>query len=614
MKRSWKILAVLSAVALLAASVSFAQVPNENYGGWLPSVQSRNIPAGSVVDPGSQLLYIVDTGVNLLNKGFTSAQLASLTPAELMRLHTGNPAWTGRGSETQTNFISITNTHPTRAVTVQFRYFNDMCEDLLDFLVVITCNDTLMFNPMDFEIPGAVLGTTPINAAHRLFGPDVSANFPAIRGLNYRTGRILLFATASGTTTDDDWDAELRFPFELQNTHGWSRQQMTGICNINSPYIGTASGLVPQNLHVFNASAVSFNYLVGHQTVAVPKGFIQGVADDQDAFLAYGLNAWARPAVDLSQDVANTLPTVTDPIGVFGDGDGPPLLVDYLILAGSENQMRRSDTVTRVGGGATVSTTNFYYLRNEVHGGTTELAPEGIAGGQSRYGAMAWNTLHTLDPVNQRAELLSFVDDYDGSKNVAVAAQVAGVNVFDRSYNLTGAQTRYILQIYDNKEQKLSLVGEVPPNISPPPIGQQLANLRLIVDCLQVWILGSREATTLRPGLSIANLYEFTNLVRDGSGSFAGLGATVNPLRDASQGWIRFVRDNRQSRVVGATTQWGGTLAPTATAVSTNTGTPSFVTIGQVVTKFEGFGAAWWMPSSAFDPAVSNAPLTDVSP
>jgi hypothetical protein len=29
------------------------------------SIQSRNIPAGTVVDPGSQVLYIVDTGVNL---------------------------------------------------------------------------------------------------------------------------------------------------------------------------------------------------------------------------------------------------------------------------------------------------------------------------------------------------------------------------------------------------------------------------------------------------------------------------------------------------------------------------------------------------------------------
>ena len=27
------------------------------------SIQSRNIPAGTVVDPGSQVLYIVDTGV-----------------------------------------------------------------------------------------------------------------------------------------------------------------------------------------------------------------------------------------------------------------------------------------------------------------------------------------------------------------------------------------------------------------------------------------------------------------------------------------------------------------------------------------------------------------------
>jgi hypothetical protein len=65
---------------------------------------------------------------------------------------------TGAAGETQTNFISLSNTHPTKAVTIHFRYFNDECEDVLDFLVILTCNDTLLFNPFDFQIPAASLG------------------------------------------------------------------------------------------------------------------------------------------------------------------------------------------------------------------------------------------------------------------------------------------------------------------------------------------------------------------------------------------------------------------------------------------------------------------------
>ena len=54
----------------------------------------------------------------------------------------------------------------------------------------------------------------------------------------------------------------------------------------------------PGNLHVFNASAVAFNYLIGSQT------YVQLVSAEGAAPIsqAYGLNAWTRPAVDLWAD------------------------------------------------------------------------------------------------------------------------------------------------------------------------------------------------------------------------------------------------------------------------------------------------------------------------
>ena len=232
--------------------------------------------------------------------------------------------------------------------------------------------------------------------------------------------------------------------------------------------------------------------------------------------------------------------------------------------------------------------------------------------------------------------LLSFVDDYDGSKNTAVAAMVSGVSIFDRSYNLTGAQTRYILQIYDNMENKLDITTTTPINISPPPTIAPTANLRIIVDCLKVWINGVIDPLTKRYGLRIKDLYDITAVVRDGgsgrhgdaSGSlnndvrpFKGLAYPVNPLEDASQGWIRLVRDNNHTRsrtfsftpaggagptITRTVTVTGGTIAPIDHVIMDNLRHPTFVTIGEINTRFEGFGAAWWAAAAAQDPAASK--------
>lgn len=119
MNRAWKLLSILSLVPILTTSGMMAA--DVNFGAWVPSASSRNIPAGTVVDPGSQLLYIVDTGINIsaaVEAGqFTEAQVAAQNVNGLLGI-------TGAGGEVQTNFISITNTHPTKAVTIHFRYFN----------------------------------------------------------------------------------------------------------------------------------------------------------------------------------------------------------------------------------------------------------------------------------------------------------------------------------------------------------------------------------------------------------------------------------------------------------------------------------------------------------
>ncbi len=198
MNSAWKLLSILSLVSILTTSGMIAA--DVKLGAWNPSTSSRNLPAGTAVDPGSQLLYIVDTGINISaaveNGQFTEADVAAKNVHDLLGI-------TGAPGEVLTNFISVTNTHPIKAVTLHFRYFNDECEDVLDFLIILTCNGTLLFNPFDFEIPVASLGGKPINTQTRIFGPDLSGAFPAIKGDKFASDRFLVSATAAAAVRID---------------------------------------------------------------------------------------------------------------------------------------------------------------------------------------------------------------------------------------------------------------------------------------------------------------------------------------------------------------------------------------------------------------------------
>ena len=243
-------------------------------------------------------MYIVDTGVNLREE-----ERAASGDSELLNEKYGDPlAITNPelfdGDELlpgaiTTSFLTITNTHPTAAVTIHFRYFNDECEDLLDFLVLLTCNDTLIFNPLDFIVP-----ETSFNTKSRILGPAAGILTP-ISSRQYGSGRFLIFATASGTSTNSDDDAEILFGREFKDSHFGAEDAALGDCaNLKTlTYFGSSFGINGNNLHVFNASAVAFNYLIGAQTQATL------VSDpDERIFQAWGLNAWTRPAVDGYQD------------------------------------------------------------------------------------------------------------------------------------------------------------------------------------------------------------------------------------------------------------------------------------------------------------------------
>jgi len=618
---------VVLALALLLPCVMMAQNIIPGYGGWTPEDQTRNIPAGSVQDPGSHLTYIVDTGVNARAIFGPAISGDDVTGNVLTDLGLANASGQLDISKVYASFISITNTHPTQAVTVHFRYFNDNCDDVLDFLVVLTCNDTLIFDPFNFEIPG----TNGENTRDRIFGPLRPGRvLEPITTQIFGSGRFVITAAASGadvehTNASRDSFAEILFPNEYRGLSGECNIQQavaaagstaaisarftdTALTRLetlagryNTPKVvnvGTSPGLVDTNLHVFNASQISFDFLYGHLTTAIPAT----PGTDQ---VSWGLSAWARPTIDAAGDTA---------VGLAGRRDGDSYQVETgNILLGTENYR----LVTGLEATGTAALTNFFFLRNEVHGGN--LFYDSVSeGGFSLYGALGTHSLHPVP--DQTIHLLSVQDDYNGSNNAGIST------IADRSANISPAFTTYVLQIFDNNEDVLTIPPSTQPPISPPRPGAVL-DLKAICFCLRTFLTSTVDADTNVDDITIAELDTFFDVLSP-LGDFDGLLVPVAP--DQSGGWIRFVRDNTNVvRIVrdatinvnaeiggpfpsfpapGVRGVAGGTASVNAARYSdsNNPGGVSFLTIGQHVLTFEGFGASWYLNAAASDARTSE--------
>jgi hypothetical protein len=635
--RRTRLFYLLMALVMLAwvASTAWAQNytdPKADYLDYAGENQSRNIPAGSVNDPGSHLTFLVDTGLNLRERIAPDPGVANAVQA--LGLQTDAQGFATAG-QWYSNFISVVNTHPTQAVTLHIRYYNDNCQDILDFLVVLTCNDTLMFDPFNYNIP-----FTSENTRNRFLysalGPSGAkapgSSLPPINASEWGSGRFLITVAASGASTDTDDDAEILFPYEARNIDKCNMNYQTSL-DANATLEETVAGIAPNvgispsvsanNLHVYDALQISFNFLVGMQTVAVPKAFIPGSSTDQ--FLAYGLNAWARPVINRSNDYDTDL----SPITGYPDGDGPNNVLIGKVVLGSEygydsHQGNSSFTVGTIA-------PNGYYLRNDVHGGDIRPVPDS-PGSYSEFGALGTSAFHAgLDPANAVMHFISVVDDFNGSNNKGCDPNL---NVqCDRSANVGAAYTTYVMQIYDHAEHLLFYTQPPPPPISPLPgcEGPECeVTLKLTCYCLRAFLTDLPSATTNVDDLTIQDLVDFYGpAITQGC---TAVGSTCNPLfegllkgmgvgNDVSGGWIRFVRDNtvtgNVTESVGLAAGLGGavvayddgtsSIRPSGTESDYNNtyDGASFLTVGQQLAKFGGLGAGWWLNSAASCPLVS---------
>lgn len=633
--------------SLLLVFLTPAVMAQAGFGDFPQEVQSTTTPAGTAVEPGSQLLFLLDSGIDA----------SGLDPTSTLRDN-------GITAPAFTNFISITNTNPTDAITLHFRYFNEHCIDVLDFLVVLTCNDTMLIDAFNYTVPG-----TATNVSQRFFGELAGSIAPIPAGV-FGDGRFLLFVTASGDVGNDSGEgndtspvgdrgnyndpedldefADWLFPFELVT------DALVDECPAVDPdTIGlNPGGVNDNNLNIFNSSAISFNFLNGFHTIGVARA--GGLA-------AHGVTAWTRPAVNVSvdldeedssetpdgidfspQDVVGAVPTAAyvprsgdrtaasplpkEPDGIFDffdlyniiddglDGDGP-LAPKRTVLAGSEEIW-----LTLVRDATLVLPANYFYLRQDAHGGdTVETNCEGFTAASARCddpnpffptpsvgGALDWTLFPAaaIDPLDQSLYLISVKDDYNGSNNPNNSA--LGL-VSDNAYRLDPAATYYELAIFNNDEERLDIPRVIPP-ISPPPPFTPLVT-RVAVKCISAFnfenqsipsgdrVLGGPGAdfvfTRKLHTFSVQDLYDLAPPLIQGH-----LEPPVDVNDELGPGWIRFDRILTRDYYYDAS---GGVFTH---PINYDGERGSYVTIAKNTIFQSAFGVAWYLPQSAtdFDP------------
>ena len=561
----------------------------------------REAAGAFINEPGSQLVYLLDTGINAEELYGTDPNYTSNSVLQY-----------GNSAPVHQNFISITNTNPEQAVTVHFRYFNSDCVDFFDFLVVLTCNDTMMIDPFDFTVPG----TNSVNVKDRFFGYPNKADgngqsFDAIPASTFADGRFLLFVTASADVKtgyspewakdelNPDYDYLDLIPYEFINyreeelsTHcaAWTEggggdagEELYG----NYPVYGDTTGFSDDNLHILNASAVSFNYLMGMQTVAK--------VTDLGSQAAYMTEAYARPAV-FAEGPAGAA-AMTAPL--------------HALLTGGERIWTEAagtgELVTAVAG-------EQFILRHEAHAGDQWDRGEDSLGLNwiiSEGGALGWEIFPSaaMPARKQVVNFFSFMDNYNGESNLAQGATPSEWD--DVSYNIQPVVTIYTIQPFNNSEDPW-----IPSDPDDQPIVSPVTPESPLVTAIGVKCINAYEIdpeSNLNDAVlgwkfgefTLQDLFDMNAVVGTDSLTLEGflnvLAGSQNELEnEVGPGWMRVSR-------WFTTRKWTTTqLAPEyvysywqgwddSTEAPYELTGPTIFTAGQANYVFENFGAGKWL-------------------
>ena len=204
-----------------------------------PSLAALTSSPSAFPNSGSQILYLLDSGLDLTRMGFSDEELEHSTVQQL----------TGLTESPNLHLLELANTHGSQGVTLVFRYFNQGCQNVLQFLVVLNCGQSMPFDPFDL-----VAVESGLTTRETFFGSGSDAM--PLTGSQFGTGRFVLSVTAVGHSVNADEQADILFPRELNSDLA---------CDPQLGQVGAAPGLRNSNLRPCNARYMSFDYLVGRQ-------------------------------------------------------------------------------------------------------------------------------------------------------------------------------------------------------------------------------------------------------------------------------------------------------------------------------------------------------------
>ena len=511
------------------------------------------------------------------------------------------------------SFISVANAHDDRAVTLLTQYYNDEMAMVLWYLRIVLPNGNVLVDPFDHMIPGTATdddmdGT---NVSEVLGALPAMTNDDDGAGINSGHFVISVTAVAADLPADadadppivanDDNQANILFPAFLAegmddmgnideggnnyptNGTGVDRSAPTFAADDTEEETDTSSTNVG-DLTVDTAMPVSFNHLTGHFTEAL----LSTDAGGGDQTASWGGTPVVRAAVVEATDALTT--------------------DDYHKLDGTEGTQTAAGghLAELSAGGMTETITNAgartdYTAPSDIADELDDATNRGINGG-----ALVLPALHGGGGETKQIMLiLSAADNYGGAGD----------------YSLMAAKTGLMVSLMDGMGGALAdpaaasgpVFGGVDDPETPP-------GTKIIVEGIQVMTdAGDCGGDMIMGPWTLEHLTSIVPSAMTGTDDFAGLDAELDPMMNASPGWIKFKRTglscemdygdgdvatgNPLELADGVPTEDERTYAAGTLIVEQEDSTRTFVTVGRALLKFitadSTFAASWTLKSPA---------------
>ena len=557
-----------------------------------------------------------------------------------------------------TSFISVANTSP-NAVTVLVQYYNNEMDPAVWYLRLIPGGTNILVNAFDHMIPGpddtnigdAIMASGKTGNGHFVIAvtavganvnvdhtPDDGTDNPTLttqttvnvlfpdflaEGM-HKTGNIdecgVLWALAPVSTTDTP-------PVVTQNPLMYTKNPAEGKADCDE---GDASSKNVGGLMIGNAEPIAFNHLTGHFTEAL-VGTDAGGADQT---ASWGGTPIVRPAVENQNNVMTNITDYHTLTGTNSDSTATPANEGGRLAekdaGGIEVDVHASHTTQEVTGFRNVG--DNYETGTTVQTDFTTSSTDGkITDGERMIrglndGSLVLPALHGGGAETKQIMLLLSVADDFGDP-----ARGKGGD-----YNLIPAMTGYMVTPMDQMGNPLDMKDPADdPKFGSGAEGESGddTSAAIIVNGISVMTnadLGKCTGTAIDGPWTLSHLTDLVPAASSGGKNFAGLDAMIDPMMNASPGWVKFGRmavkcekdygdgDSAHGSTVedpdGVPTTNKRTYMAGTLIVEEKSQARAFVTTGQALLKFitadSTFAASWTLkspePASVDDFNLSN--------